>query len=154
MNADSSGAETSRSALPTPGRTCACQSCQFPQFPEVVPFFRLRLVCRDGELDPVFEDGNAPVTLAEYGVVIEGVLVDCPVLPGSLACVVLDTPRSVEAFVSPTLDNFVVENAPCHLEFLAVEVCKPCGCRRWDWMVHEISPSGCRIPVSDPRREQ
>ncbi len=136
---------------------CGCRSNQHVSGPSSVPYDRLRLECTgkrvDGQFDlnPIFDHACAPMTLPTAGVVIEGILVDCPVLPGCPPCLVLDTPRGVEAFASHALGNFVIENAPCHLEFRAVEVCEGCGCRRWDWEVHEISRSGRRTLVSEPR---
>lgn len=105
----------------------------------------------DGEfaMEPVIEDGWATVMEAGPHVVIEGTLVDSPEGPDGAACVVLDTPLGIRAFISSTLGPLVIENAPCVLEFRAVLRQSSEGGERWDWEVHEISPNGGRIPVSE-----
>lgn len=101
------------------------------------------------EMTPVLEDGWAAVLEPAPDMIIQGTLVDSPEAPDGVACVVLDTAMGTKAFVSRTLGNVVIENAPCVLEFRSVQRNLSPGGEVWDWEVHEISPNGCRILVSE-----
>lgn len=104
----------------------------------------------DGEfaMEPVIEEGWATVMEVGPNVIIEGTLVDSPEGTAGVTCVVLDTPLGIRAFISSTLGPLAIENAPCVLEFRAVLRQTSEGGDRWDWEVHEISPNGGRLLVS------
>lgn len=105
------------------------------------------------ELEPAFLEGEALVVAPIPGCVIRGTLVDCPETEGESGWVIVDTSLDTVAVESPALRQLMVENAPCHLELVAVPLEDHGGRLRWDWNAYEISPNGARILVSEPHCE-
>ena len=70
--------------------------------------------------DPVLREGRARVVNPGPGVLLRGILVDCPVMDSGIGCVVIDTDIDPVAVQSHALCDLMIEHAPCHLEFVAV----------------------------------
>ncbi len=102
------------------------------------------------EIELTFYDGQARLIRPTPGCVITGRLVDCPETEGQSGCVVVDTGAEIVAVESPALRELMIENAPCHLEVVAVPLPDLNGRVHWDWDAYEISPNGPRTLVSEP----